>query len=363
MTNAQFARWIASTGAVKRYPGGIGYGFVQQVPASGLAAFGRLLVADPPPSAQPARRLTVLRRGVAPCIASCVSARLLPRSRPLWGLMCVRRTGAGPRSRALLLRSCRRAACPRRETAGRWRSRDLSASPMSFCWSRRSIEAEDAPDGRRPSRSGVRLDGQHRQRPSDPGRRRRGQARPVGADQPPQRRRVTRHRRHLRLGQARCADRDRPGQRRRSVERANRWWRDTLGPVGRCAVLGHLACRAGDQRAAVRVCAGAGAQSSAGAEHGCPQDSRAAAPRAARRAHRPAQPRPDPRSRRARDRARSTSQESARGDVPRPRRLQGRQRHPWPRCGRPTAARRQRPPAEDCCATATPSGASAATSS
>ncbi len=66
MTNAQFARWIASTGAVKRYPGGIGYGFIQQVPASELAAFGRLLVADPPPSAQAARRLTVLPAGSRP---------------------------------------------------------------------------------------------------------------------------------------------------------------------------------------------------------------------------------------------------------------------------------------------------------
>ena len=66
MTNAQFARWIASTGAVKRYPGGIGYGFVQQVSASELAAFGRLLVADPPPSAQAARRLTVLPAGSRP---------------------------------------------------------------------------------------------------------------------------------------------------------------------------------------------------------------------------------------------------------------------------------------------------------
>jgi diguanylate cyclase (GGDEF)-like protein len=66
MTNAQFARWIASTGAVKRYPGGIGYGFIQQVPASELAEFGRRLVADPPPSAHAVRRLDVFPAGKRP---------------------------------------------------------------------------------------------------------------------------------------------------------------------------------------------------------------------------------------------------------------------------------------------------------
>ncbi len=66
MSNARFARWIASTDAVKRYPGGIGYGFIQQVPASELAAFSRRLVADPPPSAQATRRLAVLPAGRRP---------------------------------------------------------------------------------------------------------------------------------------------------------------------------------------------------------------------------------------------------------------------------------------------------------
>jgi diguanylate cyclase (GGDEF)-like protein len=64
MTNAQFARWITGTEAMTLYPGGIGYGFIAHVPATELAAFGRRLVADPPPGETlPAGRFAVIPAG------------------------------------------------------------------------------------------------------------------------------------------------------------------------------------------------------------------------------------------------------------------------------------------------------------
>ncbi|MGO9903604.1 MAG: putative bifunctional diguanylate cyclase/phosphodiesterase [Solirubrobacteraceae bacterium] len=63
MSNAQFTRWIAGTKAPSRYPGGIGYAFIADVPAARLAAFGRRLMADPPPGAVPERRFVVIPSG------------------------------------------------------------------------------------------------------------------------------------------------------------------------------------------------------------------------------------------------------------------------------------------------------------
>jgi diguanylate cyclase (GGDEF)-like protein len=63
MSNAQFTRWIDSTKALSRYPGGVGYVFIADVPAARLAAFGRRLVADPPPGTVPERRFVVIPSG------------------------------------------------------------------------------------------------------------------------------------------------------------------------------------------------------------------------------------------------------------------------------------------------------------
>jgi diguanylate cyclase (GGDEF)-like protein len=47
MTNTEFTQWIQRIQA-PRYVGGVGYGYVELVPAAGLAAFGRDMAADPP---------------------------------------------------------------------------------------------------------------------------------------------------------------------------------------------------------------------------------------------------------------------------------------------------------------------------
>ena len=47
LTNLQLAAWYSSLDVQKRYPGTIGFGFVERVPAGDLAAFGATVVADP----------------------------------------------------------------------------------------------------------------------------------------------------------------------------------------------------------------------------------------------------------------------------------------------------------------------------
>ena len=47
LTNGQLGAWYARLGVERRYPGTIGFGFVQRVPAADLAAFGSALLADP----------------------------------------------------------------------------------------------------------------------------------------------------------------------------------------------------------------------------------------------------------------------------------------------------------------------------
>ena len=47
LTNLQLAAWYASLDVQRRYPGTIGFGLVQRVPASDLASFGATVVADP----------------------------------------------------------------------------------------------------------------------------------------------------------------------------------------------------------------------------------------------------------------------------------------------------------------------------
>ena len=64
MSNAQFTGWITSAKTLSRYPGGIGYAFIADVRPSQLAAFGRRMLADPIPSAFPARRFVVIPAGV-----------------------------------------------------------------------------------------------------------------------------------------------------------------------------------------------------------------------------------------------------------------------------------------------------------
>ena len=48
LTNLQLAAWYASLDVQQRYPGTIGFGLVERVPASDLASFGATVVADPP---------------------------------------------------------------------------------------------------------------------------------------------------------------------------------------------------------------------------------------------------------------------------------------------------------------------------
>jgi diguanylate cyclase (GGDEF)-like protein len=66
MTNAQFSRWIESTQAMTRYPGGIGYAFTADVPPAKLDEFAARLLADPPPSALPTSRFTLIPPGSRP---------------------------------------------------------------------------------------------------------------------------------------------------------------------------------------------------------------------------------------------------------------------------------------------------------
>jgi diguanylate cyclase (GGDEF)-like protein len=63
MSGAQFTRWIDSTKALSRYPGGVGDVLIADVPAARVAAFGRLMVADPPPGTVPQRRFLVIPSG------------------------------------------------------------------------------------------------------------------------------------------------------------------------------------------------------------------------------------------------------------------------------------------------------------
>ncbi|MDQ1293420.1 MAG: hypothetical protein QG608_1301 [Actinomycetota bacterium] len=48
MANDRFSRWIDTVGANTRYPGGLGYVFIEKVAAADLPEFTRLLLADPP---------------------------------------------------------------------------------------------------------------------------------------------------------------------------------------------------------------------------------------------------------------------------------------------------------------------------
>lgn len=47
LTNKQLVRWYAALHVHDRYPGTIGFGFVESVPAARLAAFGAAVIADP----------------------------------------------------------------------------------------------------------------------------------------------------------------------------------------------------------------------------------------------------------------------------------------------------------------------------
>ena len=47
LTNADFKRWFDELGAAKHYPGSLGFGFVERVPADQLDAFAAVLAADP----------------------------------------------------------------------------------------------------------------------------------------------------------------------------------------------------------------------------------------------------------------------------------------------------------------------------
>ncbi|HUI02514.1 MAG TPA: sensor domain-containing diguanylate cyclase [Acidimicrobiales bacterium] len=48
LSNHELAKWFQSLGIEHRYPGGVGFGFVQRVLPSQLAAFGAQVLADPP---------------------------------------------------------------------------------------------------------------------------------------------------------------------------------------------------------------------------------------------------------------------------------------------------------------------------
>ena len=63
MTNAQFARWLHSTQALQRYPGGIGYAFTANVRAAELESFAARVVADPPPSSPAGSRFALVPPG------------------------------------------------------------------------------------------------------------------------------------------------------------------------------------------------------------------------------------------------------------------------------------------------------------
>jgi len=48
MTNRLYQRWMQGTESITRYPGGLGFTFVERVPAAGLARFAVALAQDPP---------------------------------------------------------------------------------------------------------------------------------------------------------------------------------------------------------------------------------------------------------------------------------------------------------------------------
>ncbi|MGO9342688.1 MAG: diguanylate cyclase [Acidimicrobiales bacterium] len=85
LTNRQLATWYASLGIEKRFPGAIGFAFVQRVTQSQLRAFGDEVVADPPVHEPVTAPYTVLPSGQRSeyClqrfgIATSEAARVIP---------------------------------------------------------------------------------------------------------------------------------------------------------------------------------------------------------------------------------------------------------------------------------------------
>jgi len=85
LTNRQLAVLFASMDITRRYPGGIGFAFVQRVLPSQLAAFGAEVVADPPVNEPVTAPYTVFPAGARPqyClqrlgIATAVAAKAIP---------------------------------------------------------------------------------------------------------------------------------------------------------------------------------------------------------------------------------------------------------------------------------------------
>jgi diguanylate cyclase (GGDEF)-like protein len=67
LTNAELARWYRSIGAKQRYPGALGFGYVELVPASQLARYAAIVRADPVPGfARPTLPLRVTPSGRRP---------------------------------------------------------------------------------------------------------------------------------------------------------------------------------------------------------------------------------------------------------------------------------------------------------
>ena len=67
LTNTGFAAWYAGIGGARRYPGALGFGYVELVPAGGLAAYTRVVRGDPVPGfAAPGRSLRITPAGRRP---------------------------------------------------------------------------------------------------------------------------------------------------------------------------------------------------------------------------------------------------------------------------------------------------------
>ena len=64
LSNRQLGRWYRSIDMAKRYPGSVGFGFVEVVPAAQLASFGAEVLADPPIGNPVSAPYTVLPSGV-----------------------------------------------------------------------------------------------------------------------------------------------------------------------------------------------------------------------------------------------------------------------------------------------------------
>ena len=111
LSNRQLGRWYRSIDMAKRYPGSVGFGFVEVVPAAQLASFGAEVLADLPIGNLVSAPYTVLPSGVR---ASYCLERLNFKLLPQPVLSCERTSTSAVRSSPRLVPPRFRRCCGRR---------------------------------------------------------------------------------------------------------------------------------------------------------------------------------------------------------------------------------------------------------